>query len=93
MIVFYILNTVLLVVAICAISLQFFVIHQQKAMNDMNSIVLSMNDLFKEKKIYCREPDCSLRMFTIHTVITSNGPALMIDLVNDKVETEYVIKN
>lgn len=78
---FYILNTILLIIAICAISLQFFIVHRQKEMNDMNSIVLSMNDLFKEKKIYCREPDCSLRTFTIHTVITSNGPALMIDLI------------
>ena len=93
MLTLYILNTILLIIAICAICLQFFVIHQQKTMNDMNSIVLSMNDLFKEKKIYCREPDCSLRAFTIHTVITSNGPALMIDLVNDKVETEYDIKD
>ena len=78
---FYILNTILLIIAVVAISLHFFIIHQQKAMNDMNSIVLSMNNLFKEKKIYCREPDCSLRTFTIHTVITSNGPALMIDLI------------
>ena len=88
MVVFYILNTILLIVAVCAISLQFFVIHQQKAMNDMNSIVLSMNDLFKEKKIYCREPDCSLRLFTVHTVITSKGPALMIDLIETEKKEE-----
>lgn len=92
MLTLYILNTILLIIAICTICLQFFVIHQQKAMNDMNSIVLSMNDLFKEKKMIVREPDCSLRNVYIHTAICNKQPILVIDLFDDK-KKEYDIEN
>lgn len=78
---FYILNTILLIIAICAISLQFFIVHRQKEMNELNSFVLTFNKLITNRKCFIREPDCSLRDASIHTVITNDGTALMIDLI------------
>jgi len=78
---FYILNTILLIAAIVAISLQFIIVHRQKEMNDLNSFVLTFNKLITNRKCFIREPDCSLRDAYIHTVITNDGTALMIDLI------------
>ena len=78
---FYILNTILLIAAIVAISLQFFIIHRQKEMNDLNSFVLTFSKLITNKKCFIREPDCSLRDASIHTVINNGDIALMIDLI------------
>ena len=81
MLIFYILNTILLIVAIIAISLQFLLAHKQKEMNDLNSFVLTFSDLITNNKCFIREPDCTIRQASIHTVIINDGVALMIDLI------------
>ena len=84
MIVLYIINFVVLIAAIIAMCMQFFVLKMQKELTDMNNIVLGMNKLFVEKKMIVREPDCSLRRISIHTAICNMKPMLIIDLFDDK---------
>lgn len=84
MIVLYILNILVIIAAIIAMVLQFFVLKAQKEITEMNNIVLGMNKLFVEKKMIVREPDCSLRGVSIHTAIQNNEPLLVIDLFDDK---------
>ena len=84
MIIFYILNVLLLIVAIIAIFMQFSVIKKQKEITDMNNFVLGMNKLFVEKKMIIREPDCSLRGVSVNTAICNMQPILVLDLFDDK---------
>jgi hypothetical protein len=84
MIVLYIINIIVLIAAIIAMTMQFFVLKMQKELTDMNNIVLGMNKLFVEKKMIVREPDCSLRSISIHTAICNMQPMLVIDLFDDK---------
>ena len=84
MIVLYVLNIIVIIAAIVAMTMQFFVIKKQKEITDMNNIVLGMNKLFVEKKIIVREPDCSLRGVSVHTAICNMQPILVLDLFDDK---------
>ena len=84
MIVLYIINIIVLIAAIIAITMQFFVLKMQKELTDMNNIVLGMNKLFVEKKMIVREPDCSLRGVSVHTAICNMQPMLVLDLFDDK---------
>ena len=84
MIVLYILNILVIIAAIIAMVLQFFVLKAQKEITEMNNIVLGMNKLFTQRKLIVREPDCSLRGISIHTAIQNNEPLLIIDLFDDK---------
>lgn len=84
MIALYVLNIIVIIAAIVAMTMQFFVIKKQKEITEMNNIVLGMNKLFVEKKIIVREPDCSLRGISIHTAICNMQPMLVIDLLDDK---------
>ena len=84
MIILYVINIIVLIVATIAICMQFFVIKMQKELTDMNNIVLDVNKLFVEKKMIVREPDCSLRSISIHTAICNMQPFLVIDLFDDK---------
>lgn len=84
MIVLYVLNIIVIIAAIIAMTMQFFVIKKQKEITEMNNIVLGMNKLFTQRKLIVREPDCSLRGVSIHTAICNNEPLLVIDLFDDK---------
>ena len=84
MIVLYVINIIVLIAAVIAMCMQFFVLKMQKELTDMNNIVLGMNKLFVEKKMIVREPDCSLRGVSVHTAIQNNEPLLVIDLFDDK---------
>ena len=84
MIVLYVINIIVLIAAIIAMCMQFFVLKMQKELTDMNNIVLGMSKLFVEKKMIVREPDCSLRSISIHTAICNMQPMLVIDLFDDK---------
>ena len=84
MIILYIINIIVLIAAIIAMCMQFFVLKMQKEVNDMSNIVLGMSKLFTEKKMIVREPDCSLRNVYIHTAICNKQPILVIDLFDDK---------
>jgi hypothetical protein len=84
MIVLYIINIIVLIAAIIAMTMQFFVLKMQKELTDMNNIVLGMNKLFVEKKMIVREPDCSLRGVSVHTAICNMQPILVLDLFDDK---------
>ena len=84
MIVLYIINIIVLIAAIIAMTMQFFVLKMQKELTDMNNIVLGMNKLFVEKKMIVREPDCSLRGVSVHTAICNMQPMLVLDLFDDK---------
>ena len=84
MIVLYVLNIIVIIAAIVAMTMQFFVIKAQKEITDMNNIVLGMNNLFTKRKLIVREPDCSLRGVSIHTAIFNHEPLLVIDLFDDK---------
>jgi hypothetical protein len=84
MIVLYIINIIVLIAAIIAMCMQFFVLKMQKELTDMNNIVLGMNKLFVEKKMIVREPDCSLRCVSVHTAICNMQPILVLDLFDDK---------
>jgi len=84
MIVLYVLNIIVIIAAIVAMTMQFFVIKKQKEITDMNNIVLGMNKLFVEKKMIVREPDCSLRGVSVHTAICNMQPMLVLDLFDDK---------
>jgi len=84
MIVLYIINIIVLIAAIIAMTMQFFVIKAQKEITDMNNIVLGMNKLFVNKRMIVREPDCTLRGVSIHTAICNHEPLLVIDLFDDK---------
>ena len=84
MIVLYILNIIVIIAAIIAMTMQFFVLKMQKELTDMNNIVLGMNKLFVEKKMIVREPDCSLRGVSVHTPICNMQPMLVLDLFDDK---------
>ena len=84
MIVLYIINIIVLIAAIIAMTMQFFVLKMQKELTDMNNIVLGMNKLFAEKKMIVREPDCSLRGVSVHTAICNMQPMLILDLFDDK---------
>ena len=84
MVILYILNIIVIIAAIIAMSLQFFVLKKQKEITEMNNIVLGMNKLFTNRKLICREPDCSLRGISVHTAIYNNEPLLVIDLFDDK---------
>jgi len=84
MIVLYVLNIIVIIAAIVAMTMQFFVIKAQKEITDMNNIVLGMNKLFVEKKMIVREPDCSLRGVSVHTAICNMQPMLVLDLFDDK---------
>ena len=84
MIVLYVLNIIVIIAAIIAMTMQFFVIKKQKEITEMNNIVLGMNKLFTQRKLIVREPDCSLRGVSIHTAICNNDPLLVIDLFDDK---------
>ena len=86
MITLYILNTILLIIAIIAICMQFCVLKTQKELTDMNNIVLGMNELFTEGKLIVREPDCSLRSVSVHTAIRDYEPILVLDLYDEKKE-------
>lgn len=84
MIVLYVLNIIVIIAAIVAMTMQFFVIKAQKEITEMNNIVLGLNNLFTKRKLIVREPDCSLRGVSIHTAIQNNEPLLVIDLFDDK---------
>ena len=84
MIILYVINIIVLIAAIIAMCMQFFVLKMQKELTDMNNIVLGMNKLFTQRKLIVREPDCSLRGISIHTAICNNEPLLIIDLFDDK---------
>jgi hypothetical protein len=84
MIVLYVINIIVLIAAIVAMTMQFFVIKAQKEITEMNNIVLGLNNLFTKRKLIVREPDCSLRGVSIHTTICNNEPLLVIDLFDDK---------
>lgn len=84
MIALYVLNIIVIIAAIVAMTMQFFVIKKQKEITEMNNIVLGMNKLFTQRKLIVREPDCSLRGVSIHTAICNNEPLLVIDLFDDK---------
>ena len=84
MTVLYVLNIIVIIAAIVAMTMQFFVIKKQKEITDMNNIVLGMNKLFVEKKMIVREPDCSLRGVSVHTAICNMQPMLVLDLFDDK---------
>jgi hypothetical protein len=84
MFVLYILNIIVIVAAIIAMTMQFFVLKMQKELSDMNNIVLGMNKLFVEKKMIVREPDCSLSGVSVHTAICNKQPILILDLFDDK---------
>ena len=84
MIVLYIINIIVIIAAIIAMCMQFFVLKMQKELTDMNNIVLGMNKLIVEKKMIVREPDCSIRSISIHSAICNNQPMLVIDLFDDK---------
>jgi hypothetical protein len=84
MIVLYVLNIIVIIAAIVAMTMQFFVIKKQKEITEMNNIVLGMNKLFVEKKMIVREPDCSLRGVSVHTAICNMQPMLVLDLFDDK---------
>ena len=84
MIVLYVLNIIVIIAAIFAMTMQFFVIKKQKEITEMNNIVLGLNNLFTKRKLIVREPDCSLRKISIHTAIQNNEPLLVIDLFDDK---------
>lgn len=84
MTVLYVLNIIVIIAAIIAIPMQFFVIKKQKEINEMNNIILGLNNLFTKRKLIVREPDCSLRRVSIHTAICNNEPLLVIDLFDDK---------
>ena len=84
MIVLYVLNIIVIIAAIVAMTMQFFVIKKQKEITEMNNIVLGMNKLFVEKKMIVREPDCSLRGVSVHTAICNMQPILVLDLFDDK---------
>ena len=84
MIALYILNIIVIIAAIVAMTMQFFVIKKQKEITEMNNIVLGMNKLFVEKKMIVREPDCSLRGVSVHTAICNMQPMLVLDLFDDK---------
>ena len=84
MIVLYVLNIIVIIAAIVAMTMQFFVIKAQKEITEMNNIVLGLNNLFTKRKLIVREPDCSLRGISIHTAIQNNEPLLVIDLFDDK---------
>ena len=84
MIVLYVINIIVLIAAIVAMTMQFFVIKKQKEITEMNNIVLGMNKLFVEKKMIVREPDCSLRGVSVHTAICNMQPILVLDLFDDK---------
>ena len=92
MIVLYIINIIVLIAAIIAITMQFFVLKMQKELTDMNNIVLGVNKLFVKKRVIVREPDCSLRSISIHTAICNMQPMLVIDLFDDK-KKENDLKN
>lgn len=84
MTVLYVLNIIVIIAAIIAIPMQFFVIKKQKEITEMNNIILGLNNLFIKHKLIVREPDCSLRRVSIHTAICNNEPLLVIDLFDDK---------
>lgn len=84
MVILYILNIIVIIAAIIAMSLQFFVLKKQKEITEMNNIVLGMNKLFTQRKLIVREPDCSLRGVSIHTAICNHEPLLVIDLFDNK---------
>lgn len=84
MIVLYVINIIVLIAAVIAMCMQFFVLKMQKELTDMNNIVLGMNKLFVEKKMIVREPDCSLRGVSVHTAICNMQPMLVLDLFDDK---------
>ena len=84
MIVLYVLNIIVIIAAIVAMTMQFFVIKAQKEITEMNNIVLGLNNLFTKRKLIVREPDCSLRGISIHTAIQNNEPLLVVDLFDDK---------
>ena len=84
MILLYILNILVIIASIIAMTMQFFVIKAQKEITDMNGIVLGLNNLFTKRKLIVREPDCSLRGISVHTAISNNEPLLVIDLFDDK---------
>ena len=92
MIVLYIINIIVLIAAVIAICMQFFVLKMQKEITDMNNIVLGVNKLFVKKRVIVREPDCSLRSISIHTAICNMQPLLVIDLFDDK-KKENDLKN
>ena len=92
MIVLYVLNIIVIIAAIVAMTMQFFVIKKQKEITDMNNIVLGVNKLFVKKRVIVREPDCSLRSISIHTAICNMQPMLVIDLFDDK-KKENDLKN
>ena len=84
MVIFYILNTILLIAALIGIVLQFLLVKTQHAMNNLNSVVLSIGKLFNDKKICCIDEYGRLRPFTAHTEIDRNGsPILCIELVKE----------
>ena len=92
MIVLYVLNIIVIIAAIVAMTMQFFVLKMQKELTDMNNIVLGVNKLFVKKRVIVREPDCSLRSISIHTAICNMQPMLVIDLFDDK-KKENDLKN
>ena len=84
MIVLYVINIIVLIAAVIAMCMQFFVLKMQNELTDMNNIVLGMNKLFVEKKMIVREPDYSLRGVSVHTAICNMQPMLVLDLFDDK---------
>jgi len=84
MIILCILNIIVIIGAIIAMTMQFFVLKMQKELTDMNNIVLGMNKLFVNKRMIVREPDCTLRGVSVHTAIQNMEPILILDLFDDK---------
>ncbi len=88
MIALYVLNIIVIIAAIVAMTMQFFVIKAQKEITEMNGIVLGLNNFFTKRKLIVREPDCSLRGVSIHTAICNHEPIIVIDLFDDKKKKE-----
>jgi hypothetical protein len=89
MVVLYILNTILLIVAVLAISMQFFLAHKQREMSDINSVILTINKLFREGKIFFRDENNNARYFNVHSGFNENNEVnLYIDIINDKILNE-----
>ena len=77
MIVLYIINIVVLIAAVIAMCMQFFVLKMQKELTDMNNIVLGMNKLFKPRTILFISVISFCALITKNCIVIATIAAIM----------------
>ena len=70
----------MLIIATILIYMHFISLNNIHKLAGINELVVSLNEIKNENRLYVREKDCHLRKFHIHSAIQNKEPILVMDL-------------